>query len=847
MPLYTFHLDVPSSPTEVAARVRASVHSAPTFLASTSSQPGDSLSRAPFVGRVNEFSFRIRRNTVHRNSLMPWIRGRIVAVPGGSRVNVWVFMHPVSFTYMSIWFALSAYAEYSVLDDNIARSYLPLGMLVLGMLFGFGIFFYQALRVMPVLSETILNPTLIAAADTHEASTIAFATPRRLSGKRVAAIALSVVAGGGSVSLVWYEYQLRFSPVFAAAAHLVSQSTEARKLMGQPIEAGMFVRGQVNEAGFAALAIPVSGPSGSGMLYVVANRSKTEWDIGALLLDADTAGGTTRLDLTPVTMPEPFTYPASGPVYLQPLDDVSAEDVKDLPAYYKARLGLDVVVLPTRALPPETVDASRGQLIAEKALASIEQSNGPIADDGDAVFLGVTSQDLNIRTAGWDFAMNYRDGRIGVVSTARLKSTASILGANPAVYPVRVRKIVTKNLALMRYPLEVSQDPTSAIAWATPTAADVDTMGERFAGDSGRTLSVGAGRPCISIVQGPGKRQSWRVDCQDRPRNTPLTHFEMYPGTALLVMSRADFSFGADSTFAFVRKHRPRDEVSRSFGVGASDSYDIYPVGDSQTFSWIELILPDGGRVPYRRTSPGRGVNGARLQADARMGNPFSLSSLEWRAGWDLKTIEGWTYRFPPSGPGRTWQQGALVEITGGEGRKFTIKRDRAGNLQEVRAPDGAWVKFTVDAKQRIVSASESTGRTVQYDYDADGRLAHLRDSAEGDEFYEYDSEDRLTAVLDRQRLLLLRNTYNTVGDIASQTLANGERFLYQSGYNARQQLASLKLTLPNGYTIEWMLTADGFSRSWPRPAPQPAQTPPNAAGTSPSQSSLQDGRKIEP
>jgi YD repeat-containing protein len=146
--------------------------------------------------------------------------------------------------------------------------------------------------------------------------------------------------------------------------------------------------------------------------------------------------------------------------------------------------------------------------------------------------------------------------------------------------------------------------------------------------------------------------------------------------------------------------------------------------------------------------------------------------------------------------------------------------------LQEVRAPDGASVTFTVDALDRIVLATESTGRSVQYEYDAGGRLAHLRDSAYGDEFYDYDAENRLTTVRNGERRVLLVNAYNTVGDVVSQTLANGERLVYQPGYNARRQLASLKLMLPNDYTVDWLLTADGLSRSWPQ-SPRPASATP--------------------
>ena len=87
-----------------------------------------------------------------------------------------------------------------------------------------------------------------------------------------------------------------------------------------------------------------------------------------------------------------------------------------------------------------------------------------------------------------------------------------------------------------------------------------------------------------------------------------------------------------------------------------------------------------------------------------------------------------------------------------------------------------------------------------------------MRDSEYGDEWYEYDSEHRLTAVLDGERRPRLLNTYSTGGHMVSQTLAIGDRLLYRPGYNGRRQLASLTLTLPNGYTIDWMLNESSLT-----------------------------------
>jgi hypothetical protein len=435
---------------------------------------------------------------------------------------------------------------------------------------------------------------------------------------------------------------------------------------------------------------------------------------------------------------------------------------------------------------------------------------------------GSNQRGPDIRSSGWNFATNYRAGRFGIVSTARLHGMPIFSGANPEIYAVRVRKEVTKNLAMLHYPLELSSDATSAIASSTFSPADFDEMGENFAGEYGSARSVSTPPPCVTIVQHPDRRQSWRIDCSyNPPEDSQFETFTTDPGIPLLVMSRTDFLFDGEPSFGFVRKYRPQDDRSRSFGIGATDSFDIFPVGESSTFSSMELILADGARIHYKRTSAGEGYADAKLRANSYMGNPFSLSSLGWNGnGWGLQTNDGWTYRFPSSGPGKTWQQSALIGARSASGATFAIQRDGASDLQEIRGPQGDSIKFTSDAMHRIVSAQGSAGRAMQYEYDTGGRLAHIHASKNGDEFdefYEYNPANQLTSVLDAHHRPVLINTYGALGEIRSQTLANGEKILYESGYDEHTRLTYLKLTLPNGYLIQWQLTKYGFVRSWPQ------------------------------
>src|SRR5579862_5389712 len=131
MPFYAFHIDVPAPPDVVAERVRTAVGRVPTFWQSMkTSWRGPRSSGFPFLGTVRDRSFRIRRDIQYRNSFLPLIRGRIVPTPNGSRVNVLMYMHPISFIFMVGWFGFLIATISKALDANIARSYIPLAMIV---------------------------------------------------------------------------------------------------------------------------------------------------------------------------------------------------------------------------------------------------------------------------------------------------------------------------------------------------------------------------------------------------------------------------------------------------------------------------------------------------------------------------------------------------------------------------------------------------------------------------------------------------------------------------------------------------------------------------------------------
>ncbi len=205
---------------------------------------------------------------------------------------------------------------------------------------------FEALKVMPLLSEAVFNPAIISAPAPASGTTIGdgviLAEKRGSPVLIIATIVVFAVLVSGLTLINLYDRRLRNSSAFASAIGLASQSAAVKTALGEPLNTGTAVRGMVNDRGYAALSIPMSGTARKGTLYVVANRMASGWDIERAVLETD--GASQKIDLTPPTKPEPFQYPAPGRVYLVPLDDASLSDVNALPAYFKARLGLDVTV-----------------------------------------------------------------------------------------------------------------------------------------------------------------------------------------------------------------------------------------------------------------------------------------------------------------------------------------------------------------------------------------------------------------------------------------------------------------------------------------------------------------------
>jgi hypothetical protein len=157
VPFYRFQVDVDAPPHVVAERLRAIVRNKPTFSESFRKWScfGDPVT-VPFIGTVQDDSFKIRRDIRYRNSFLPTIRGHITPIGVGARVGVTMYIHPFVAAFMIVWFsvvfrAISTRSTLSIL--------IPGGMLL----------FFVVLTVVGFIPEAIKAKNLICNAVTSPA------------------------------------------------------------------------------------------------------------------------------------------------------------------------------------------------------------------------------------------------------------------------------------------------------------------------------------------------------------------------------------------------------------------------------------------------------------------------------------------------------------------------------------------------------------------------------------------------------------------------------------------------------------------------------------------------------
>jgi tetratricopeptide (TPR) repeat protein len=168
-------------------------------------------------------------------------------------------------------------------------------------------------------------------------------------------------------------------------------------------------------------------------------------------------------------------------LYFIPLGSFPAGSLTKLANSLKQKTGIDVIVKQPVPFALTTVDKRRQQVVAEEAINLMRARYPELVSDPNAVLIGLTDEDLFIRSADHQYAFCYRMlDRFGVVSSARM-NPANIGGsANDQLTEARMRKMLLKNVGLLYYRLPGNYDPTSVLYEDVDEVTDLDMMREDF-------------------------------------------------------------------------------------------------------------------------------------------------------------------------------------------------------------------------------------------------------------------------------------------------------------------------------------------------------------------------------
>jgi YD repeat-containing protein len=479
-----------------------------------------------------------------------------------------------------------------------------------------------------------------------------------------------------------------------------------------------------------------------------------------------------------------------GHIFLIPFGTAGPLITPALTQYYRDTYGLALELRPTLAVPEWTRDRPRKQLIAEELVEAMKAAYPELARDPRNLLIGLTVEDLYITDLDWEFALNYRSPLGGVViSAARLDPVFYGDPPDPALASRRLRKLLTKNIGASFYHLSLNSNPASVLYDDVETMTTLDGMAETY-----NVADVRAQRdpgdlgtyPCL-IVRHYLSTEKQRPDavslggCSSTHGQTDLEALNLDLSDQLVLSRRTDFYMPGKLPLELSRVIRTNDARPRAYGVGGNHSLNIFPVGNRWPFTWIDLILEDGGRLHYSRMNWGAAYWDAEYRVQSTISDFYS-SSLRWKwPGWQLQRHDGRTYIFPDGDRAQRPEQAALVELSDRDGNTLHLDRVQSGNLASVDANDGRWIHLQYDPQGRITAGQDSQGWAMSYQYSRDGYLEKVEDGDHRVMDYGHDAARHLNS-LSVNGVLVWKLDFDGAGRIAELIVGNHEcyRFSYQ-------------------------------------------------------------------
>jgi YD repeat-containing protein len=396
---------------------------------------------------------------------------------------------------------------------------------------------------------------------------------------------------------------------------------------------------------------------------------------------------------------------------------------------------------------------------------------------------------MYISEMNWSYAFSWRqEERFAVVSTARMDPLFSKEPADPKIVEARARKMITKDIGLLHYRLQPSYDFSSAVYDYIDDVEDLDNMGEDFLTSDAQVRAerrLQNGDPCFTIrhydlLDKTRTDSGILTGCSGETKQLNLEIMEVDLRYGLFLDRRTEFYNPGQIPLQFTRVLRTQDSRSRAFGIGGNHNLNIFPVGNRWPFTWMDVILADGGRVHYKRSNWGFGYWDATYSESNFGRSEFSGSKVSWNwPGWKLVEPGRRTYYFPDGGRLQRPEQSALLAVEDSQGNWLNLPRDSAGNLIRAYSTGGGGLDFEYDKKNRITHVWDRNSHHVDYSYDLNGRLVRVKELDGQVTDYSYDAKNRMTTVMQNGNPIL-SNEYDAADRVIRQTLPDGRAYTFE-------------------------------------------------------------------
>ncbi|MGC4062293.1 MAG: RHS repeat-associated core domain-containing protein [Aquabacterium sp.] len=279
--------------------------------------------------------------------------------------------------------------------------------------------------------------------------------------------------------------------------------------------------------------------------------------------------------------------------------------------------------------------------------------------------------------------------------------------------------------------------------------------------------------------------------------------------TGQFEQTERDFALPDVTPIELTRTYRSLDINRRAFGIGMSHPYDVFFYSANQ-YQEVDLILPNGGRVHYTRTSAGTSYSDA-VFATAAPGQ-WTQSQVMWNTaegGWKLQFRDGRTWYFSDYQPMHAMsdRNGNITKIT---------RRDSggmSGPVTRITSPNGRYLDFTLGTNDVVTAVTDNAGRSFTYTYDTASRLTQVTDPNGKTRIYTWDTtNNRITAITDPNGNRMVSNDqFDAAGRVLKQTLADNSTFQYAYTVDGTGKVTQVDVKDRRGNIRRLQFNAQGY------------------------------------